>query len=112
MRLSILFRLPNQPTLSIEFVVDTGFEGALTLPPAAVTALNLTYVVDIVVNLADGSQRKVGAYQATITWDGQDTDVAVFAMGDRPLLGTSLLDGFNLSVDFADGGAITIQRLP
>ena len=33
------------------------------------------------------------------------------AMGNRPLLGTSLMDGFNVSADFADNGPLTLQRL-
>jgi predicted aspartyl protease len=43
-RIGVIFRLPGQPDLEIECVVDTGFEGALTLPPAAVSALAVTLV--------------------------------------------------------------------
>lgn len=39
--LPVTLRLPNQPELTIEFVVDTGFTGFLTLPPTAVAALRL-----------------------------------------------------------------------
>jgi len=39
----VTLRLPNQSGLEIEFVVDTGFEGALTLPPTAVAALGLPF---------------------------------------------------------------------
>jgi predicted aspartyl protease len=38
-RVDVRFRLPARPDFSIECVVDTGFEGALTLPPAAIAAL-------------------------------------------------------------------------
>lgn len=34
--LPIIFRLPGHGDLSLEFVVDTGFTGFLTLPIAAV----------------------------------------------------------------------------
>jgi hypothetical protein len=33
-------------------------------------------------------------------------------MGDRPLLGTALLDGYNLNIDFLDRGDVRIQRCP
>lgn len=35
----VTIRLLNQPDIIIEFVVDTGFTGYLTLPPQAVAAL-------------------------------------------------------------------------
>jgi clan AA aspartic protease len=108
----VVIRLPGQPDLQIEFVIDTGFEGALTLPIPAVAALQLPYLTRFDARLADGSVVRVRVHQETIVWDGKETDVALFAMGQRPLLGTSLLDGFNLSIDFTDGGAITLQRLP
>src|SRR6266568_1179111 len=38
--------------------------------------------------------------------------VAVLAIGDRPLLGTALLDGYNLSVDFVASGDVRIQACP
>jgi clan AA aspartic protease len=110
--LGIVFRLPGQPDLQIEFVIDTGFEGALTLPVAAVAALQLPFRTRFDARLADASRVTVRVHEATIVWDGQNTDVAVFAMGQRPLLGTALLDGFNLNVDFIDNGPATLQRLP
>jgi predicted aspartyl protease len=42
-RVNVVFRLPGRPDLAIECVVDTGFAGALTLPPSAVTALGLPF---------------------------------------------------------------------
>jgi predicted aspartyl protease len=51
-------------------------------------------------------------HRATIDWDGAVLDVAVLALGDRPLLGTALLDGYHLSVDFVAGGDVRIQSFP
>ena len=42
--LNITFRLPDQPDLEIEYVVDTGFVGYLTLPLTAVLAMNLPFI--------------------------------------------------------------------
>jgi clan AA aspartic protease len=109
--IGVVFRLPNRPDLQIEFVVDTGFEGALTLPQNVVAALGLPALGQINANLADDSSAKVDVYQATILWHGQEVPVALLAMGKRPLLGTSLLDGFNLNADFEDQGVATLQRL-
>lgn len=87
------------------------FEGALTLPAAAVSALGLPYLIDIAANLADDSSSQVAVHQATILWDGREVDVAVLAMGKRPLLGTALLDGYNLNADFEDNGTVAVTRL-
>ncbi len=110
-RIDVIFRLPGQPDLGIECVVDTGFEGALTLPAAAVAALKLPYLGQLDAHLADNSRARVPVHEATIVWDGQETQVAVLAMGNRPLIGTALLDGFNLNADFADNGPLVLQRL-
>ena len=108
---SVTFRLPNRPDIQIDFVVDTGFEGALTLPSNAVTELGLLPLGQINANLADDSSAKVDVFRATILWHGQETPVALLAMGRRPLLGTALLDGFNLNADFEDNGTVILKRL-
>ena len=51
-------------------------------------------------------------YRATIDWDGAPLDVAVLAIGDRPLLGTALLDGYTLTIEFVASGTVRIQPFP
>src|SRR5581483_50684 len=63
--LPITFRLPGQPDISIEFVVDTGFTGALTLPLPAVTALKLLYSEETYANLATDQDVALPVYEAT-----------------------------------------------
>jgi hypothetical protein len=41
----------------------------------------------------------------------QEVGVTVMAMGSRPLLGTELLQGFNLSVDFEEDGQLALTPL-
>ena len=110
-RIDIVLRPPNGRRQSIEFVVDTGFLGALTLPASAVLGLGLPHVGRLDAYLADGSSTSVPVHETIIVWDGADVPVAVLAMGDRPLLGTALLDGFNLDADFEDNGSVVIQHL-
>jgi clan AA aspartic protease len=107
----VAFRLANQPDVKIEFVVDTGFEGFLTLPPPAVAALGLPYLHDLSAKLADDNSIRVDVRSATIVWDGEEYEVTVLALGQRPLLGTSLLDGNEACIQFTDGGLVTIDRL-
>lgn len=106
--LGITFVLPQGQQITIEFVVDTGYEGALTLPAQVVATLNLPFYQRISANLADDSSRNVDVHRATILWHDQTLNVAVLAMGQRPLLGTSLLNGSDLHVHFEDAGPLTI----
>jgi clan AA aspartic protease len=108
-RINVLFRVADGRDLSIEFVVDTGFEGALTLPRHAVNALGLAFLHDITAKLADGASVDTGVFIARILWDEAEIDVAVLAMGDRPLLGTALLQGKRLCADFVEGGEVRIE---
>jgi clan AA aspartic protease len=106
---SVPFLVPGNPFVSIEFVVDTGFEGALTLPPEAIAALGLTFFEPIEAKLANDAPATVDSYIATVLLDGRQLDVLVLAMGTRPLLGTSLLKGKELLIQFLPGGLVSIS---
>lgn len=110
-RVNVTFRQSGHPDLQLECVVDTGFEGALTLPASAVAALRLPYLTELTANLADNTSVRTDVHVATIVWAGVERDVAVLALGQRPLLGTALMDGYHLGIDFAEGGKITIEPL-
>nr|WP_202895923.1 clan AA aspartic protease [Iningainema tapete] len=103
--------LPRSPNIEIKCVVDTGFEGFLTLPPAAIAKLGLTYVTRINANLADNSNVATNVYLATILWNGLERNVAVLAMGRRPLIGTALLQDYHLSIDFYEGGTVLVDEI-
>jgi len=45
--------LANGSTLPIEFVIDTGFTGAVCLPPEAVSLFRFPFIYDVPANLAD-----------------------------------------------------------
>jgi predicted aspartyl protease len=50
-------------------------------------------------------------HQATIIWNGEERTVNVLATGKLRLLGTRLLDGYQLSIQFIESGFVTIQEL-
>ena len=109
--LPITFRLPDKPDFTIEFVVDTGYTGYLTLPLAAVKLLDLSFEYDLPANLADDSEVLVSVYSANIMWNGAERMVRVLAMGKRPLLGTAMLEGNELLIQFAESGLVTLEQL-
>jgi clan AA aspartic protease len=110
-RVNVVFRLLGQASVEIECVVDTGFEGTLTLPPDMIAALDLPYLTRIRANLADDSNVMTRIHLATIIWHGMEREVVVLAMGRRPLLGTALIEDYHLSVDFYEGGSVVIDEI-
>jgi predicted aspartyl protease len=67
-------------------VLDTGFHGFLTLPPAAVAALALPFLNDFIAALADGSRVRRQVHAATILWDGAERDREILATAERRCL--------------------------
>ena len=61
----------------IEAVVDTGFNGYLTLPPGLVADLELPIVGTGSGVLADGSIVRFDIHYCTLLWNGQQTLVRV-----------------------------------
>jgi clan AA aspartic protease len=106
---SVALNLPDGTSVSVEFVIDTGFEGALSLPAETVAALKLPFELELDSILADGSTVATPVHSATIVWQDRTIEVAVLALGERPLLGTALLEGCRLDVDFFDGGSVAIS---
>jgi clan AA aspartic protease len=110
-RVQVVLRPADQDDRAVEFTVDTGFQGELALPSAAVASLGLPPRGYWWAKLADDSHASVPIFGATILWDDLEIGVTVMAMGSRPLLGTELLQGFNLSVDFEEDGQLALTPL-
>jgi clan AA aspartic protease len=95
----------------IDTVVDTGFNGSLTLPSAVIAALNLPWSGSDTVTLGDGSETLFDQYTATIIWDGQYREIEIAESDTEPLLGMALLYGYRLQVDAIEGGIVRIEAL-
>lgn len=85
----------------VECLVDTGFTGALVLPQALVTRLNLPVVGREVFEMVGGRQFIASVAFADIEWLGEIRTVRVIVSEDT-LLGTELLDGTRLTIDYID----------
>jgi clan AA aspartic protease len=97
---------------NVEAVVDTGFNGFLTLPPALIAALGLPWLCRQQGQLADGSFQAFDVYVATVDWDGQQRSVEVEATDAQPLLGMALMQGAELRIQVVPGGSMTIAGPP
>src|SRR5688572_26895838 len=85
----------DHPILAI---VDTGFNGFLTLPPDLIASLGLRLVSQIRGLLADGNEVLLEIFEAIVIWDGQLRTVTADCIPAEALVGMSLLEGFDLHI--------------
>ncbi len=75
---------PAGRTREVDAVIDTGFNGYLTLPAMLVADFGLPVVGDAEAVLADGSQAVFDVYGVTVLWNGQARYVETGAVGVDP----------------------------
>jgi predicted aspartyl protease len=92
-------------------VVDTGYNGSLTLPPSIIAALGLRWRRYGHAILADGSDAPFNVYEATIIWDGRATLILVDEMDADSLTGMSLIYGYELTMPVVDGAVFTLRLI-
>lgn len=110
-RFSLLVSGAGGEEREVEAVIDTGFNGFLTLPPEQVAALALPRLGSGRAILANGSEAVFDIHEVTVRWDGQLITVEADACGACPLVGMALLEGYKLRIEVVDGGRVTILVL-
>ncbi|MCE9533001.1 MAG: hypothetical protein K8T89_18035 [Planctomycetes bacterium] len=98
---------PNE----IEAIVDTGFNGFLTVPASLIATMSLPWLCRQEGELADGSVQIFDVYVATVDWNGQPKIVEVDAADAQPLVGMSLMHGSELRIQVVPGGPVTIDEI-
>jgi clan AA aspartic protease len=96
---------------NVKAMVDTGFNGSLTLPPALIAKLGLVWRSYGSATLANGSIDDFDVYTATVIWDGAPRKILVEAANTEPLVGMRLLAGYDLRIQTVAGGSVTIEAL-
>jgi clan AA aspartic protease len=96
----------------LDAIVDTGFNGFLTLPLPQIAKLGFPYEGNIEVVLGDGREVQVDVFLGTVVWEGQVREGTVVAADGSPLIGMALLSGARVCLDVTDSGPVTIDRLP
>ena len=100
---------PSGERREIEAVVDTGYNGFLTLPQDLVTELGLVYRDRGRAILADGSEVFFDTYDVAVLWDSRLRITRASAANTTPLVGMALLDHHTLYVEVENGGPVVIQ---
>ena len=102
---------PTGDEVEIDAVVDTGFDGWLTLPAELVKRLSLTWRRRGSALLADGNEILFDVYDGAVIWDGRTRRIPVDVAETAPLLGMGMLQAHRLVMDVERRGAVKITRL-
>jgi clan AA aspartic protease len=109
--ISLVIVNENRQTKLITAVIDTGYTGFLSLPSEIITELNLPWAGIDRGTLGDGSEVTFEVYAAKVIWDGEYRDIPINEAETDPLIGMSLLYGYDLHIQAMEGGNVTIKLL-
>jgi clan AA aspartic protease len=98
-------------TQEIDAVIDTGFNGSLTLPQATIDALELNWRSRGSSILANDQVDACDIYTAVVLWDGQKRPLLVEATESDPLVGMRLMAGYRIVIENIDGGPVVLDKL-
>lgn len=101
----------NGQTQLIDAVIDTGFDGFLSLPSEIIFRIELPWRTSNTATLGDGSETLFDFYTGTVIWDGEYRKVDVAESETAPLLGMAMLYKYRLQVDNLESGIVKIEAL-
>jgi clan AA aspartic protease len=101
----------SRQTKLITAVIDTGYTGFLSLPSEIIAELDLSWTGIDRGTLGDGSEVTFEVYAAKVIWDGEYRDIPINEAETDPLVGISLLYGYDLHIQTVEGGNVTIKLL-
>jgi clan AA aspartic protease len=107
----VTVRGPLGQEQEVEAVVDTGFDGWLSLPSSLIAHLSLVWRERGRALLADGSETVFDFDEGMVNWDGQSRRVPFDEAEKGPLVGMSLLDGYELMIEVRASGSVSIKAL-
>jgi clan AA aspartic protease len=81
--------------------IDTAFNGGLVIPRKQIAELGLVKESSAEAILADGHSVELETFACFFDWFGSSYETQIVANdGEYPLLGTMLLDGHRLEIDY------------
>ncbi|MDP6455125.1 MAG: clan AA aspartic protease [SAR202 cluster bacterium] len=93
----------------IEAVIDTGFDGSISLPPSIIQELGLVWRGRGRALLADGSSIIYDRYEVSVVWDGEVRRATADEADTDPLVGMGLMKGYELRIQVFEGGIVTLD---
>ena len=96
---------------TLRVVLDTGFNGQVSLPERYVRQLGIRINRHIVGQPATGETIRIPAGRATVIWQGRRRLVEVLQLDSDPLLGMEFLWHHRITIDATTNGPVTITPL-
>jgi clan AA aspartic protease len=98
-------------SVTVDAVVDTGFDGFISVPTRLAVTLGLELTGTLLFELADGSQTEELIFSGRVKIAGKTRKAQVLVSDSQDvLLGTRLLKDCQLTIDFSTG-SVRIDRL-
>ena len=92
-------------------ILDTGFNGWLSLPPDLIAESNLGWKRRGRAILGDGSECIFDVYEAVVVWDDTLLTIPVDEADAEPLVGMSLMEGYQLTIQVFEGGHVELCKV-
>ncbi len=109
--LEIDIRWSTGRSKSFNAFLDTGFNGAVSLPPENVAELGLPLVTERTVILGDASDVRMSVHAGQVRFANEWHRCPVLAAGDVPLVGMQLIEGANVCFEAVEGGDVSFDLL-
>lgn len=97
-------------TIEIDAVIDTGFNGFLTLPSPLAVSLDLLRGGTTRAELGDGKTVEFPVFLANIDWDGCVRMVSILMTEGSPVVGMAMLNGSDLFMEVVENGRVEIKQ--
>lgn len=93
----------------IQAIVDTGFDGYISLRPDLIAELDLPFADEQESIAFGGGRVMLPVHDAVVVFAGKESGVSAISADNPPLIGMALLQGFDLFIEVIDGGEVTIK---
>ena len=97
--------------IDVATVIDTGFDGMITIPPSLAAMLGAVPKSHGAAMLADGTICRYDLYEVKILWGGVEREIIGLSVGDEPLLGMRLLADHELRMQVIPNGLVEISKI-
>lgn len=108
----VTLQLPGlQGPLNIEFIVDTGFDGDLSLPSSLISQIDAAASEFRLIQAVGERARQAQAFELLLDWFDEEHITEVIILENAPLLGVGLMEGSLLQAEMQTGGEVSLEPL-
>ena len=109
--LAVELRTADGQFQSFDFILDTGFDGGLSLPAPILRGLDAAPAGEHRFELADGSRTTAYEWSAIVRWYGAARPITIAESAGEPLLGMELLWQSRITLETRAYGPVLIEPL-